>query len=357
MGQTARTRTRRRIILGGTAATFAGFHTTSHAVSPRLSADKVLALNGYQEPSGAITLTLGGSTVDPYFAMKALLSAQQLGMNIDQATCSFVNWLKPFQRSDGSFDRFCRSGTGWIACQRADADDSTTALWMQLLCTVNTCQPGQSGGAPSDSFTRAQRLLESLRTRRGTYSISAELPVQLLMDNAEVYESLATCSRHFAQGGNSAQAALARRLRTQAEQLDIAVKREFWNSSSGQYRITSQARSESSFYPDAVAQLYPLLASMPSQAGPMRGKSWLQHWYATHQAAWFSGTADNYPWGLMAMAMAVEPRQKLQGLHNIGATNESDPIERWLAMATPLRHSQQRWNVLEEAIWFSLRNI
>ncbi len=270
---------------------------------------------------GSLTVHAGGKDCDPYFAMKALLIAKRLGMETEQVSQEFISWLVPRQRGDGGFDRFKFTGATWAYGAKADADDSSLALWMQLLVSTGQIR------LHTPSFHKAAQLLAQLRTSNGTYSIALDTPVQLLMDNCEVYESLLAC------------AALFPAMRTQADALAGAIARQFRVRGIDRWRVSSQEVPKDTFYPHATAQLYPLLADLEPASNARR--THLTAWYARHGKRWLSGNADDFPWGLMAVAYFLG--------------NTRPPVERWLTYAEPLRVEGRRWNILEEAIWQALR--
>lgn len=117
----------KHLISGGALALLLGHAALLHA-APRLE------LEGYADADGAITVLHGGDSVDPYFAMQALLLAHENGMDISASAEKFANWLVTRQKPDGTFDRFCRDDNkNWVSCKTADADDSLLAIWMKLL--------------------------------------------------------------------------------------------------------------------------------------------------------------------------------------------------------------------------------
>jgi hypothetical protein len=279
-----------------------------------------LDLSSFSRADGSLTVHAGGKDCDPYFAMKALLIAARLGLNTRATTQSFISWLAPRQRPDGGFDRFTLNGTAWAFGAKADADDSSLALWMQLLCL--------SGQIPARefSFRKSAALLDKLRTPAGTYSIALDTPVQLLMDNCEVYESLLACSTLFPA------------LRPQADNLARAIVRQFRVRGDDPWRVSSQDVPINSFYPQAAAQLYPLLGGLESASNVRSAR--LATWYAKHGQQWLSGTADEFPWGLMAVAYFLG--------------NRRPEVKSWLTYVAPIRAEGRRWNILEEAIWQAL---
>eukprot|EP00952_Eustigmatos_sp_NYUAD-ZCMA_P001332 5991-Eustigmatos_ZCMA.PRE.1 len=103
---------------------------TAHAVGTHAVE---LHMPGYQRPDGAITTYLSGDSIDPYFATKALLVAQDAGLDNAAAARRWINWLLPQQLADGRFERYCLKGERFLPCRPADADDALLATWMELL--------------------------------------------------------------------------------------------------------------------------------------------------------------------------------------------------------------------------------
>lgn len=285
----------------------------------------------FQQPDGAITLNPEGTYVEPYFATKALITAQDGGLDIHQAALAWINWSLPRQRHNGLFRRFCRVNRRWRDCAAADADDSMLALWMQLLYRM-----APPAGLPPEwqrSIALSERQLEKLRNRRlGLYHISKLNHVALFMDNIEVYAALK----------DSAEAQLrlhdpsAGATDVRAEKLAAAIQRVFWDRRKKRFRASMQ-KSRPAFYPDVVAQVYPWLADV-SGPGQDAHQAWEQ-WKRSFGAGWIERRYDTHPWGLVAMAA-----EKL---------GDSASAECWTSQSDSLRGGDS-WNVLEEAVWQSL---
>ncbi|PUA18821.1 hypothetical protein [Glaciimonas sp. PCH181] len=291
-------------------------------------------LSGYQSEDGAITLKRNVAFVDPYFSTKALLLAAQQGLNVQDMTQKWVRWLLPRQLPDGRFMRYCKTtaASDWVACQDADADDAMMAMWVALL--AQTTQ-GEMSPEIVRSIDRSLTQLESLRVAasannpaKGTYTISATNSVALLMDNVEIYEGYRVLSRYFTAHGPAWRGqAYAVRAQAVAE----AIEAVFWDPVLKRYRITTQARQADDFYPDRVAQLFPLLGDLPDIRRDRRAayKAWLQ----ANKQRWLMLKADYFPWGLVAIAA------KRMGDNHTALC--------WAANAGSLR-AGPRWNVLEE---------
>ena len=296
----------------------------------------------FQSPDGAITLTQGGNYVELYFATKALMVAQDGGLDIHDAAYAWIDWALPRQRPDGLFRRFCRAAASpnanintdfaWRDCAPADADDSMLALWMQLLYRM-----APSTGMPAEwqhSVTLAAKQLAKLRNGRlGVYHISRLNHVALFMDNIEVYAALKDVARGQLRLHDPAAADTDAR----AGQLEAAIERIFWDRRTGRFRPSMQ-KSRPAFYPDIVAQVYPWLADM-SGPGQDPRRAWPQ-WRHTFGAAWIDRRYDTNPWGLVALAA-----------EKLGDTNSAAC---WTSQSDSLRGGSS-WNVLEEAVWQSLR--
>ncbi|MDQ0140858.1 hypothetical protein [Cupriavidus necator] len=297
------------------------------AALPAHAATAELALPGYQRADGAITTYFGGDSIDPYFAAKALLAAQDAGMATATTAGNWIAWQLPRQHSDGHFDRYCLKGQRFAACQQADADDALMAAWMELL--VRTAPARGMPPAWQASFDKASRYLDTLRDRRtGVYQISSTLPVALLMDNVEVSSAFKAVSRYRRRLGDSSGATAWAR---QAEQLDQAILRVFWRN--GGFLVSTQPRERSEFYPDAVAQIFPILADIQAPGRPHAIA--YQSWMTANRMAWLQMSEVDFPWGLVALVA--------------DKMGDGDAITCWRMRSNQFRHGRH-WNVLEEAL-------
>ena len=289
---------------------------TGHAsAAPRLE------LDGYMDEAGAITVLKGGNSADPYFALQALLLAHDNGLDISAAAVKFANWLVPRQKPDGTFDRFCGGANkAWVSCKAADADDSLLALWMKLLETM----PAQLKKNPrwTKSYASSKTSLEHLfQPSRGIYMVSPVYLHGLFMDNLEVWSLKA----HLKQPKRAAEAG----------KLAQAIHDTFWNPVDQKFLVATQLEQRSekpAFYPDHVAQIFPLLVDFPLL--PAEASLYYRKWMNTHRGDWLSHSETDYPWGLLAV---LALRQ-----------NDQASARCWLREAGPQRHSS-RWAVTDEA--------
>lgn len=289
----------------------------------------------YQAADGALLLQTDGDYVEPYFATKALLVAQDTGLDARSAGLAWIKWGLAHQRKDGRFERWCRKqNQNWHACAAADADDSMLALWLQLLYRM-----APDSGIPDEwkaSVAKAHKQLSKLRNvRLGIYHVSGNNHAMLFMDNVEVYSALKDIGRAQRRFGDQAAADATD---ADAEKLASAIKHVFWDDHYHRFRPSIE-KTKPAFYPDVVAQVFPWLADLPVPGEDKRA-AWAD-WKQKFEPAWLETRYDTHPWGLVAVAA-----------FKVGDTGTALC---WLARSEPLRYSP-RWNLLEEAAFQGLQN-
>src|SRR5260370_21434276 len=223
--------------------------------SPALVGTPPFAPDQYQSDDGALLIEANGDYVEPYFATKALIVAQDAGLEASKAGAEWVRWARADQKKDGRFEGYCRKpGEDWRPCGAADADDSMLALWLQLLYRM-----APDSGLPAAwqlSAQNAQTQLSRLRNGRfGVYRVSSRNHAPLFMDNVEVYSALQDIARAKSRFGD---ADGARETAKQADRLAAAIQHVFWSKHSHLYRSSMQ-KHQHCFCPDVVATFYPWL--------------------------------------------------------------------------------------------------
>ncbi len=282
-----------------------------------------LDLSGYSDAAGAITVLNRGESADPYFAMQALLLAHENGLDISAPAQKFANWLVPKQKPDGTFDRFCRTWNApWVSCKTADADDALLAIWMKLLETMPAYM--NANPALAKSYSVSKNALEHLfQPSRGIYMVSPVYLHGLFMDNLEVW----SLKSHLRQPGQ----------RAEADKLATAIQATFWEPVNKRFLVSTQLEQRSektAFYPDHVAQIFPLLVGFPLL--PQDAAPYYRSWMRQYRADWLSQGKTDYPWGLVAV---LALRQ-----------NDQASARCWLRESGALRHSS-RWAVTDEAAY------
>lgn len=273
---------------------------------------RTLDLTGYIDPSGAISVQHQGDSVDPYFALQALLLAHAHGLDSSASARAWWRWLSVHQTQSGRLERHCRQGSGWQACQRADADDASLALWLGFLRTLPMPGPGEPD--PAAQARQARQALHALLDQRlGVYRVSAEVPHHLFMDNLEVWSVL------------------------RSPRLARHIQRTFRDPRLGLYRVSTQVQHPHpghTFYPDATAQLYPLMVGFAVTA--LSADSHYRQWMARHRAQWLRQMDSDFAWGLIAL---LAWQQK-----------DAATVRCWQKRALPLRHTRH-WTVTDEVVF------
>ena len=303
---------------------------------PAREATVPLALGTYQQPDGAITVFADGLSVEPYFAMRALLGAHELGLDVQPAARRFVEWQARQFSISPRFAHYCREpGTGWRACGVADADDAALALWIELLY-ISAGRSGMSAEHARIADSAELALERLLDAKSGVYRVSSVLPVSLYMDNVEIaraFDGIAAAAD--AAGAHAA----ALRFRHRSAVRRHAIDRVFWDRNLSAYRITTQVRPAEprAFYPAMVSEGY---ASFFGYGSPTTASTALfARWMHQYRAVWLGGRDREYPWGLIALAA--------------WRYGDRTTVECWLGTAMSLRRGP-RWNVLEEAVFQGL---
>ena len=279
-----------------------------------------LSLPGYADAAGAIAVQHQGGTVDPYFVLQALLLARQHGLDTQTYDVPWARWLLARQKPDATFDRFCRTGPAWTACKTADADDALLALWMRFIDTLPPAVRQEPAFVRSQAAAGAtlQRLVSP---PTGVYLVSPVYMHALFMDNLEVWTH------------KPAHAAAQNPQRTS---FGASIQRVFWDEAQQRYHVSTQPEQKGEalrFYPDAVAQIFPLLVNFPRLPGGARQH--YRRWMAEHRGEWLSQVHGDFAWGLVAIV----------------ALDQKDLASArcWLRVSLPYRHSSH-WTVTDEVV-------
>lgn len=280
----------------------------------------VLDLTGYADASGAITIQHQGGTIDPYFTLQALLLAQEHGLDTSAVALPWAKWLLARQKPDATFDRFCRAGPVWLACKTADADDSLLALWLKFIETL----PAETQREPTmvKSHAAASAALARLVSPpTGIYLVSPVYQHGLFMDNLEVW------------GYKPSHAAAQNKNRPS---FGASIQQVFWDPELKRYHVSTQPEQKDtvhSFYPDAVAEIFPHTVNFPLIPGG--AKAHYQRWIVEHRAEWLQQVDGDFAWGLIASV----------------SLNQGDlvSVRCWHQKTLPARHSSH-WTVTDEVV-------
>jgi hypothetical protein len=279
-----------------------------------------LNLDGFADASGAIAIQHKGGTIDPYFTLQALLIAHENGLDVSAYGAKWINWLLPLQKPDATFDRFCRQGTEWAPCKTADADDSLLALWLKFMETM----PAELKRNPAwkkSQLAAKETLARLVDPRWHVYLVSPVYQHGLFMDNLEVWSYAP--ARAAAEGAK-------------LPSLSQSIQNVFWDAEGKRYLVSTQPGQKTTnhaFYPDAVAQIFPLLVNFPHIPGGQR--AWYRKWIKEHRGEWLEQVKTDFAWGLVALVAWKQ--------------GDTASARCWLRATLPARHTFH-WTVTDEVV-------
>jgi hypothetical protein len=330
---------------------FAATQRSTALIKP-LSSD---LFSGYQDDTGAMTVTRKGDFADPYFAMKALW-VMGYGKTTppepkeQEVALRLMKWMLPLQLPNGSFERYCKAsnhntGTSWKTCKAADADDVMTALW--VYCVLRYAPPDDP--AWNASAARSLTLLATLWDEgRNVFRLFPNNQEALFIDNLELFELLPSISNPVALKRlfpNAAEAAKSPAL--SLFQNGISNKLKNGIEKTFEIKLTTQTYPKRlaspgqlpglNFYPHVVAPIFIWTSTIQSKITAQR--LWAQ-WWELAGNAWLKRETDNYPWAIIALvAYKLDPMA----------------LNLWLTAACKQR-DDPLWTVMDEAVWLRLDN-
>jgi hypothetical protein len=265
-----------------------------------------LRLDTLQAPDGAIVLTPGGNYVEPYFATKALLVAQDSGMDIRNVAQLWIRWALPRQTAHG----LTVTNVAQSATQNADSTDSYAATFLTLVWNA-----WRSGDANARSYILSLSyqldviggVLIQTQQSDGLTWAKPDYQIKYLMDNCEAYRGLRDLASTFQNAfGDTAKAAY---YNAAADKMLNGILGMWLNGTRAVYKDgigRLAAPNMGTWYADASAQVFPVLMGVVNSSDYRAQQS-----YAAFNAAWPGwpnlsfNSQDPFPWCLIADAAAA----------------------------------------------------
>lgn len=217
--------------------------------------------------------------VNPYFSCQAALGLLQgtkerpAAERELSAAGRYLNWhTKVLLDSDGAVGIYEKKGDSFVRTDKGDSVDAYLGTYLELLGKY-LLTAGSVEGLDSweEGILAAVGALESL-LEDGLTRVSAENDTKYLMDNLEVWRGLAALEEGLDAISTTSGEALAvcGRIEKLRGILEERITEVFWVESVGRWRVMEgdERFSEGSFYldefyPDGVAQIYPLIYGFP----------------------------------------------------------------------------------------------
>ena len=305
------------------------------AVPSSAGTDAQLPFEEFAMQDGALTVFPQGDYVEPYSALKALITAHRLGVDVRVPADAFATWLVHFQQANGPFPRICRSGGNrWLACGPADSDDSLAVMWCVLAAEVLPARR-----TLDDSCNRALGNLATLwEPKSQTFRAMFGGQAAYFANNVEVMTVLKQLRQQRDAGVRYA-AVLAMLPTNTAMDNGLARNFGYEPNRTLEPQRASVPATPYAFYPHGVAPIYPMIYNL--RTGGDRWRDW-RSWNARYGQAWQAGTVDYFPWGLAAVAAYM--------------AGDSQSAGRWLWHARRWKE-EGRWNIIEEGVQLGLANV
>lgn len=277
------------------------------AQSPRMpvssSADDTVAhvqfILDSQRPSGAIAMRPDQGVINPYFgnlAARALLRASGHLLPVQR----YMNWYLAHLKPDGTIDDYHVADGQEISTGDADSTDSYAATFLSLVAAwIEAGGDSEWVARNREKLDQVTRAITAVTDQDGLTWAKPGYPSKLLMDNCEVYRGWLDWSRLMSSQGDHSSAALAHRRSEQVRAALLSFRQPdgLWG-----WAITRRGSLVESdghrFYPDSVAQVFPLVWGLTDEASGFRAMD-------AAQPTWRKLQAGDFPWLLTAYAAAL----------------------------------------------------
>lgn len=273
-----------------------------------------------QLPSGAIKVKPDDDRIVPYFAN---LAAMALVPTRPDDVKTYLEWyLAHLNRPD----RFGLPGTVYDytvdrggleqPTGRYDSADSYAATFLTLLrAYVDATGDREFVTANINDIALVAAVIPRLQDADGLVWATASRREKYLMDNAENYRGLNDYAEVLTGVGATGAAAAAR---DAARRIASGVESRLWDAKRGNYdwgiytfwigghRLGELSRKSSwkSWYPDTVAQLFPVIAGLLQPSDP-RAVSLYENLNTWHPGWVDQAKRDPHPWSVLGYAAAV----------------------------------------------------
>ena len=218
-----------------------------------------------QGPEGEIYMNGSkAGDVNPYFACMAALGLLAETKNCPitetekKAVGRYLDWhIGILLETDGKMGIYRKEGGELIYKEKADSEDGYLGMYLFLMGkylekTESTDLPESWKNGISLALKKIQSLMQD-----GITQVSEENTTVYLMDNLEVWKGLYELEL---AGLEDTQAISEIRKKIQKQ-----IEKIFWDDANQRWRIigNSDRYHQTEFYPDGVAQIYPLIYEFP----------------------------------------------------------------------------------------------
>ena len=258
-----------------------------------------------QGPGGEIYMNGSkAGDVNPYFACVAALGRLAEAENRPiteaekKAVGRYLDWhTGVLLETDGKMGIYRKEGEKLIYREKADSEDGYLGMYLFLMGEY--LEKTESTELP-ESWEKGIRLalkkLQSLM-QDGITQVSEENTTAYLMDNLEVWKGLYKLEQAGVEDAH-----LIRELRGKLQE---QIENTFWDDETQKWRIIRDRDlyDSTEFYPDGIAQIYPLIYEFPVKEKRTQKKLYVRF---TEKFQWqkLSERSTKFLWTMTGMAAA-----------------------------------------------------
>ena len=257
-----------------------------------------------QLSDGAILNT--SSEIEPYFANLAAIGWLVDSTKYTQVE-AWMQWYINHLNSDGTIYDYNVSNGTETSTGTYDSADSYAATFLSLAEAL--WSTGDSGAQTfiqnlgESNFTLIANVITGLQQSNGLVFAMSSYQVEYLMDNSEDYRGLSDFATLATQAWNDTATTTA--YQTHATNIQNGIQNTLFIPGSGLYYTSAGAAAPnlSTWYPDSVAQLWPIVNGVISPTSTQAQTVYKQFnnaWPAWSQLSFNS--QDQFPWCVVGYA-------------------------------------------------------
>lgn len=252
--------------------------------------------------------------VDPYFACHAALGllagAHGFEVHEEDVLCvrEYLNWHTARLIESGGITGVYRYTDGrLLRIGNADSVDAYLGAYLELMGNyIRLCESADGLDRWEEGISLAVKTLRKL-TAGSLTAVSFDNGTQYLMDNLEVWKGLCALESCF-KSGLISESSLAQPERTVGmlrKGLESTIPKAFWDDEHGRWRVSADSSSfdGSAFYPDGIAQVYPLIFAFPVEDSEAQAELYR---IFTEKFAWQDTDSGSrtFVWAMTSLAAA-----------------------------------------------------
>lgn len=261
-------------------------------------------------PDGAILFT--STQITPYYSNLAAIGLTKNSQYYPQVR-AWMEWYLNHLNYPDKWGLYCTvydynvSGSTETPTNDADSTDSYAATFASLAWAY-----WQTGDPNAQAFIKTLHyqldciggVMVQTQQSNGLTWAKPDYQVQYLMDNTEVYKGMTDLAKVFQYAFDDASGAAW--YNSHAALVQQGIQTNLWDAAKSSYYpyVGSAPAKWSTWYPDATAQLFPVLNGVLAPSDPRA-----QQLYATFNSHWPNWPSlkfsDAFPWAVISGAAAL----------------------------------------------------